>query len=62
MFKTFLAGKSRRLYKTLPAYAGQESAEFILAKAGVALQTAPLNVYQYTLRGSFLARLASEHF
>jgi len=32
----FLAGKSRRLYKTPPAYAGQASAEFTPAKDEVA--------------------------
>jgi hypothetical protein len=45
---TVLAGKSRRLYKTLIC--------------GVALQTAPLNVCKYTPRDSVFARLASEHF
>jgi len=49
---SFLAGKSRRLYKTL----------ICPDKIGIALQTAPLNVYLYTPRGSVIARLASEHF
>jgi len=48
----FLAGKSRRLYKTL----------ICPDRIGIALQTAPLNVYLYTHRGSVFARLASEHF
>jgi hypothetical protein len=36
--------KLNSFFKTLPAYAGQASAEFTPAKAGVALQTVPLNV------------------
>ena len=71
---TFLAGKSRRLYKTLVCP----------DKIGIARQTAPLNVYVHTPResvfapikrdsstnefqftaycnSSFTARLASEH-
>jgi hypothetical protein len=31
-------------------------------KIGIALQTAPLNVYPYTSRGSVFVRLAPEHF
>jgi hypothetical protein len=38
------------------------SAEFTPAKAGVALQTAPLNVCTDTPRSSVLARLASNRF
>ena len=48
---TFLAGKRRRLYKTL----------ICPDTIGIALQTAPLNVYLHTPRGSVFAHLASEH-
>ncbi|HAR50174.1 hypothetical protein ER57_10715 [Smithella sp. SCADC] len=48
---TFIAGKSRRLYKTL----------ICPDKIGIARQTTPLNVYSYTPHGSVFACLASEH-
>jgi len=38
------------------------SAEFTPAKAGVALQTAPLNVCKYTPRGSVIAYTLSKIF
>ena len=68
MIKIYLIGKSRMALQNahtlnnLKVTMGAPwSAEFTPAKAGVALQTAPLNVCKIRLAVRLFARLASEH-
>jgi hypothetical protein len=61
VFKHIPYGKSRRLYKRLPACAGNASASFTRPRPGLRCKPYRSTCFRYVSQLGFFARLASEH-